>query len=43
MRTGIAYMNSVVFDVVAVFHRRVDTSLSKLGQPRIPLDHSLFK
>lgn len=42
MRGGLAYMNSVIFDIVPVFHRRMDTALQQLGQPRLPLDHSLF-
>jgi len=42
MRGGLAYMNSVIFDMVPVFHRRMDTALQQLGQPRLPLTHSLF-
>ena len=43
MRGGIVYMKSIIFDMIPVFHRRIDTALANLGQPRIPLDHSLFK
>lgn len=43
MRGGMSYMNSVIFDIVPVFHRRIDTALANMGQPRIPLNHSLFK
>jgi len=43
MRGGIAYFNNVIFDIVPVFHRRVDTALANLGQPRLPLTHTLFK
>ncbi|KAG1677399.1 hypothetical protein FOA52_010779 [Chlamydomonas sp. UWO 241] len=42
MRGGMAYMNSVIFDMVPVFARRMDTALQQLGQPRLPLTHSLF-
>ncbi len=43
MRSGLSYFSTVIFDVVPVFHRRVDTALEKLGLPRLPLDRSLFK
>ncbi|GFR48761.1 hypothetical protein Agub_g10581 [Astrephomene gubernaculifera] len=43
MRGGLAYFSTVIFDVVPVFHRRVDTALEKLGLPRLPLDRMLFK
>ncbi len=43
MRGGMSYMNSVIFDIVPIFHRRIDTALASLGQPRLPLNHSLFK
>jgi len=43
MRGGMSYMNSVIFDIIPVFHRRIDTALANMGQPRIPLNHSLFK
>lgn len=33
----------VIFDVVPVFHRRVDTCLTNLGLPRLPLGRALFK
>ncbi len=36
-------MNSVIFDMVPVFHRRIDTALANIGQPRLPLEHALFK
>lgn len=32
-----------IFDVLPTFLRRVDSALIDMGQPRIPLDHSLFK
>ncbi|KAJ9513722.1 hypothetical protein QJQ45_015483 [Haematococcus lacustris] len=43
MRGGMSYFNSVIFDTVPVFHRRIDTALANLGQPRLPLTHTLFK
>ncbi|PNW76791.1 hypothetical protein CHLRE_11g476325v5 [Chlamydomonas reinhardtii] len=43
MRSGLSYFSTVIFDVVPVFHRRVDTALEKLGLPRLPLDRALFK
>jgi len=43
MRGGMAYFNSVIFDTLPVFHRRIDTALANLGQPRLPLTHTLFK
>ena len=43
MRGGMSYMNSVIFDMIPTFHRRIDTALANLGQPRLPLNHSLFK
>jgi len=43
MRGGLSYFNTVIFDIVAVFHRRIDTALANIKQPRLPLDHSLFK
>jgi phosphoenolpyruvate carboxylase len=43
MRGGMTYVNSVIFDIVPVFHRRIDTALANLGQPRLPLTHTLFK
>eukprot|EP00983_Pelagomonas_calceolata_P109318 1159547-Pelagomonas_calceolata.AAC.16 len=43
MRGGMTYVNSVIFDMVPVFHRRIDTALANLGQPRLPLRHTLFK
>lgn len=43
MRGGMAYFNSVIFDIVPVFHRRIDTALANLGQPRLPLTHTLFR
>ena len=42
MRSGISYLNQVIFHMMPVFHRRVDTALSNLGQPRLPLNHALF-
>ncbi|KAF5835589.1 phosphoenolpyruvate carboxylase [Dunaliella salina] len=43
MRGGMTYVNSVIFDMIPVFHRRIDTALANLGQPRLPLRHTLFK
>ncbi|EFJ49534.1 hypothetical protein VOLCADRAFT_59445 [Volvox carteri f. nagariensis] len=43
MRSGLSYFSTVLFDVVPVFHRRVDTALEKMGLPRLPLDKALFK
>ena len=43
MRSGLSYFQTVIFDVVPVFHRRVDTALEKLGLPRLPLGNCLFK
>ena len=43
MRGGMAYFNTVIFDIIPVFHRRIDTALANIGQPRLPLTHSLFK
>eukprot|EP00798_Chlamydomonas_sp_ICE-L_P012455 gene12458-15660_t len=42
-RGGMAYFNNAIFDVIPVFHRRIDTALANLGLPKLPLTHSLFK
>jgi phosphoenolpyruvate carboxylase len=43
MRGGLSSMTTVIFETVPMFHRRVDTALANLGQPRLPLTHTLFK
>lgn len=43
MRSGLNYFQTVIFDTVPVFHRRIDTALERLGLPRLPLDRALFK
>ncbi|GLI68046.1 hypothetical protein VaNZ11_012369 [Volvox africanus] len=43
MRSGLSYFSTVIFDVVPVFHRHVDTALEIMGLPRLPLDKTLFK
>ena len=42
MRHGLSYVTSTIMNQVPVFHRRVDTALANIGQPRLPLHHSLF-
>ncbi|MEW5318243.1 MAG: hypothetical protein WDW38_009481 [Sanguina aurantia] len=42
MRGGLSYFQSVIMDIIPVFHRRIDTALANLGQPRVPLQHPLF-
>ena len=32
MRGGMTYVSTVIFDMVPVFHRRIDTALANLGQ-----------
>eukprot|EP00210_Caulerpa_lentillifera_P009658 g9214.t1 len=43
MRAGIASFIDVIFPTLPNFLRRLDSSLMSIGQPRIPLDHALFK
>ncbi len=43
MRQGLSYFQATIFDTLPVFLRRMDTALAKIGQPRIPLSHTLFK
>ncbi|GIL52665.1 hypothetical protein Vafri_8482 [Volvox africanus] len=43
MRSGLSYFSTVIFDVVPIFHRHVDTALGLMKLPRLPLDKALFK
>ena len=42
MRQGLSYFQETIFDGLPTFYRRIDTALSKIGQPHLPLDHNLF-
>lgn len=43
MRHGMSYFQNSIIHVVPIFHRRIDTALASIGQPRLPLDKTLFK
>ncbi|GBF96435.1 phosphoenolpyruvate carboxylase [Raphidocelis subcapitata] len=43
MRHGLSYFQQTIIDSLPVYMRRVDTALANIGQPRLPLDHSLFE
>lgn len=42
MRQGLSYFQETIFEGLPTFYRRIDTALSKIGQPHLPLDHNLF-
>ncbi|GMH37898.1 hypothetical protein BSKO_05782 [Bryopsis sp. KO-2023] len=42
MRAGLHAIQDVIFPTLPVFLRRLDASLKKIGQPRLPLNHALF-
>ena len=42
MRQGLSYFQETIFDGLPTFYRRIDTALSKIGQPHLPLTHNLF-
>ncbi|KAK9845098.1 hypothetical protein WJX74_010567 [Apatococcus lobatus] len=42
MRQGLSYFQETIFEGLPTFYRRIDTALSKIGQPHLPLSHNLF-
>lgn len=43
MRHGLTYFHSAIFEQLPKFTRRIDGMLLALGQPRLPLTHSIIK
>ena len=43
MRQGLTYFHETIFPSLPVFYRRIDTALAQIGQPKLPLDHNLFR
>ena len=43
MRQGLSYFHETIFPSLPVFYRRIDTALAQIGQPKLPLDHNLFR
>jgi len=42
MRHGLSYFQETIFEGAAKFLRRLDTALAGIGQPPLPLDHSVI-
>lgn len=42
MRAGLSAIQDVIFPTLPTVLRRIDASLKKIGQPRLPLKHALF-
>lgn len=42
MRQGLSYFHETIFYGLPVFQRRIDTALSHIGMPKLPLEHNLF-
>ena len=42
MRHGLSYFQETIFKGAAKFLRRLDTNLQSIGQPPLPLDHSVI-
>lgn len=43
MRQGLSYFHETIAPSLPLFYRRIDTALAQIGQPRLPLDRSLFR
>ena len=43
MRQGLSYFHETIAPALPLFYRRIDTALAQIGQPRLPLDCTLFK
>jgi hypothetical protein len=43
MRQGLSYFHATIAPSLPLFYRRIDTALAQIGQPRLPLDRSLFR
>ena len=43
MRQGLSYFHDTIFASLPVFQRRIDTALSNIGMPKVPLEHNLFR
>ena len=43
MRQGLSYFHQTIAPALPLFYRRIDTALAQIGQPRLPLDRSLFR
>lgn len=43
MRQGLSYFHETIFASLPVFQRRIDTALSNIGMPKVPLEHNLFR
>jgi len=43
MRQGLSYFHETIAPALPLFYRRIDTALAQIGQPRLPLDRSLFR
>ena len=42
-RSGLCYFQETIFAGVPRFLRRLDSALANIGQPRMPVDHALFR
>ena len=43
MRQGLSYFHETIVPALPTFYRRIDTALAQIGQPRLPLDATLFR
>ena len=43
MRQGLSYFHETIFASLPVFQRRIDTALSNIGMPKVPMEHNLFR